>query len=134
MVHNEALAVISILQHLRKILYGCKLYIYTDSLNLSYIQTSTSRKLQRYHMEIADFDCGVRHIAGVDNVVADYISRMNYCSVCSIENSPLQLFPLSIKYVSNKQEEDDEIQRDYNKYDLAKIENIKCYACQIQLG
>ena len=110
-VHKEALAVISILQHLRKILYGCKLVIYTDSLNLSHLQTSNSRKLQRYHLEISDFDFEIKHIAGADNVVADYLSRMDYSLEAKNEILSMELFPLSTNYIRNEQLKDREIQK-----------------------
>ena len=55
-VHKEALGVISTLNHLPKLLFSFKLYIYTDSLNLSNLQSSSLKKLQRYYMMMSDFD------------------------------------------------------------------------------
>ena len=77
-VHKEALAVISILRHLHKLLYGTQITIHTDSLNLSYMQTSNSMKLQRYYLEIMEYSPNIEHISGKENKTADLLSRMDW--------------------------------------------------------
>ena len=108
-VHKEALAAISIFKHLRKMLFGCSIHLYTDSLNLSYLQTSSSMKLQRYFMEIVDFHPVIEHVAGVQNVVADFLSRMDFQQKY-IELMTIDEFPLAPTYVQSMQNNDEKLQ------------------------
>ena len=133
-VHKEALAVISILRHLRKMLYGQKLIVYTDSLNLGYMQNSNSQKLQRYHLEIVEFSPDIKHIEGTQNHFADLLSRMNF-DQSVIELFEVSEFPLSSLYIQTAQKADKvlcKIWTDLNnttashgKYHLVKIEGHK---------
>ncbi len=138
---------ISILTHLRKLLHGCDIVIYTDSLYLSYLQTSQSRKLQRYHVEIVDFHPKIVHISGKSNGVADFLSRMDF-NKSFLDSYSIELFPLSPRYVAIKQMKDEVLQSrivrlkegrctesELKKYELKFIEKEKvlCYKNTTQM-
>jgi hypothetical protein len=38
--------------------------------------TETDAKVMRWKMTIQEFDCDIEHIPGVDNIVADGLSRL----------------------------------------------------------
>ena len=101
-VHKEALVVISNLRHLRKLLYRTQITIYTDSLNLSYMQTSNSMKLQRYYLEVMEYSPKILHISGKENKTADLLSRMDF-DMNSIEICELNAFTLSTEKLHHEQ-------------------------------
>ena len=69
------LSIVEILKEFANILLGSKIIVHTDHKNLLYRSLPTQR-LQRWRMLIEEYDCTFVHVAGVENVVADGISRL----------------------------------------------------------
>jgi len=72
---KELLSIIEMLKEFSNILLGYKIIVHTDHKNLLYSSLPTQR-LQRWRMLIEEYDCTFVHVKGVDNVVADGISRL----------------------------------------------------------
>ncbi len=49
----------------------------TDHRNLLYLNEKASQKVQRWKLEVQQYNFDVEHIPGVDNIVADLYSRLN---------------------------------------------------------
>ena len=61
-------------------LLGQKVIIYTDHQNLIRDNLgSTSDRVQRWNLLLNEYGVDIRYIKGVDNTVADAISRLDYC-------------------------------------------------------
>ena len=73
---KELLSIVEILKEFANILLGYKIIVHTDHKNLLYRSLPTQR-LQRWRMLIEEYDCTFVHVSGVDNVVADGISRLD---------------------------------------------------------
>ena len=87
-------------------LYGSKVSLCADNMNLSKLETSPSLKLQRYYHYISEFDPDISHISGKDNVVADLLSRMDFKSEMVEEVAELDDFPLLPRFIKAKQDEE----------------------------
>ena len=74
-VEREFYAIICALRHFRKIILGCKTEIKTDNKNLLNYQKINSNRIDRWSWILSDYDMELKHIKGVENVVADNISR-----------------------------------------------------------
>jgi transposase InsO family protein len=74
---QECLAIIFALRKLRHYLLGRKFTLYTDHEALKYLLATPNLKgkLARWYIEINEFRFDVQHRPGVDNPVADYLSR-----------------------------------------------------------
>jgi hypothetical protein len=48
----------------------------TDHANLIYINKSTNMMVNRWKTALGSYDFVVKHIQGVKNIVADYLSRL----------------------------------------------------------
>ncbi len=105
-VDKEALGMIASLQHLRTMLYGTDLTIYTDSLNLSYLKNSKSMKLLRYYHYIMEYKPEIVHISGKDNIWADYFSRMDFKDTAEEVAVLDDSFPFSMSLIGEKQRSD----------------------------
>ena len=106
---KEALAVVSILEHLKNMLYGAVVHIYTDNMNLSYLKTAKSMKLIRYYHYIMDFNPTIQHVKGSENMLAVYLSRMNFKETAVEVNSVEDMFPFDAKIIKSCQELDEYI-------------------------
>ncbi len=78
----ELLSIVELLKEFEGMLLGQKLVIYTDHQNL--VQDSlgsTSDRVQRWNLLLSEYGADIRCIKGVDNTVADAISRfrLDYC-------------------------------------------------------
>jgi hypothetical protein len=75
-------AVVHALKIWRHYLIGHRCEIYSDHKSLKYIFTQNDLNLrQRRWLElIKDYDLGINYHPGKDNVVADALSRKNYCN------------------------------------------------------
>jgi hypothetical protein len=69
----------------------------TDHDNLKYINTHPSQKVMRWKLAIAEYDCIVEHIPGVDNIVADSLSRLMMADVPTTTLGALEEIPYGIK-------------------------------------
>lgn len=75
---KEGLAVLNSIEKFRCYIEGSKFTVYTDASALTYIMRSswrTSSRLCRWSIELQKYDMTVLHRRGVDNVVADALSR-----------------------------------------------------------
>ena len=60
------------------IVFGSKIVLFTDHNPLQYIATGsvTSSKLTRLSLSLSRYNIEVRHVAGINNPVADLLSRL----------------------------------------------------------
>jgi hypothetical protein len=75
-VDKELLSIVEVLKEFRDILFGQKLIVYTDHKNLLYRKLPT-QQIMRWRMLLEEYDAQYEHVKGVDNVVADGISRLS---------------------------------------------------------
>ncbi|KAG0442499.1 Transposon Tf2-9 polyprotein [Dictyocoela muelleri] len=74
---KETLAVLKCLRHFKPLIFASKVIIYTDNKNLIPEKPLSSR-IQRWKLLLQEFDYEVKHINGVNNIVADSLSRINF--------------------------------------------------------
>lgn len=102
---RELLAIYSALKHFRYMVEGKSLTIYTDHKPLCYAfqqnpEKATPRQLR--HLDyISQFTTDIKHVAGEDNVVADFFSRID-----AIAQGPL----LDFSTLSREQSRDTQLQ------------------------
>lgn len=74
---NEMFALVHCLKQWRTLVLGWKLTIITDHKSLNFIFTSyfKSARLSRWIMAIREFHFDIQHISGVQNTIADTLSR-----------------------------------------------------------
>ncbi|GKT30612.1 hypothetical protein ADUPG1_005568 [Aduncisulcus paluster] len=74
-IEQEAFAVIYGLRKNRQFCLGRHFRIETDHRNLTFVLKSESAKLMRWRLELAEYTFEIAHVSGVDNKMADYLSR-----------------------------------------------------------
>lgn len=72
---KEAFAIKWSVQKFECYLKGAKVYVLTDHSSLQWMDTASSGKVQRWALYLQQFDVRVRAIKGVDNGMADWLSR-----------------------------------------------------------
>jgi len=74
---EELLAVVYALQRFRIYIYGRKVTLFTDNKALSFLHLCviTSDRVARWMVQIQEYDLEIRHIRGVQNHLADILSR-----------------------------------------------------------
>jgi len=101
--HRELLAIYESVFHFRHALEGQHFTIYTDHKPLIFLFTQKRDKLppiQRNQLTyVSQFTTDVRHVSGVDNVVADSLSRINLVTLKSVDH----------KALAEAQEQDEEL-------------------------
>ena len=73
---KEAYAIFFGIKKLRPLLRDIYFTLRTDHKNLTYINESASAKVNRWKLELMEYNFDCEHIAGVKNVVADSLSRL----------------------------------------------------------
>jgi len=74
---KELLVIIYALQRFKIYIYGRKFILFTDNQAITFLHKCviTSNRVARWMMEIQKFDLEIRHIKGVQNHLADVLSR-----------------------------------------------------------
>ena len=73
-MEQELLSIVEILREFRNILLGHEIVVYTDHKNLSFTNLNSAR-VHRWRLLVEEFGPQIRYVKGVNNVVADTLSR-----------------------------------------------------------
>ena len=74
---KELLSIVECLKQFKGILFGYEINVFSDHKNLVYEATlSQSQRVMRWRLILEEFGPNIQHIAGLDNVVADTLSRL----------------------------------------------------------
>jgi hypothetical protein len=78
-MEKELLAVVFIFEKLRSYIMNSKVIVYTDHAAIKYLLANKDAKPRLIHwiLLLQEFDVEIRDKKGVENVVADHLSRMN---------------------------------------------------------
>jgi hypothetical protein len=84
---KELLAIVYVLQRFRIYMYGRKVTLFTDNKALSFLHRCiiTSNRVVRWMVQLQECGLEIRHIKGVQNHLADFLSRN--LSVMTIEQT-----------------------------------------------
>ena len=104
---KELLAIVMTLTTYRKLLYGSKIYLYTDHKNLTF-KTFSVQRILRWRLFVDQFDCELCYIPGKENVLADCFSRLPQMEKPSAGINELQGRGKSIDFNKIKLPKDDE--------------------------
>lgn len=83
-IEKEALAVKWAVTRWRVYLLGRRFTVVTDHRNLLHMRDSSNARVQRWQLELQEYDFMVRHMPGVTNVVADALSRSSVQEVVAL--------------------------------------------------
>ena len=90
-IEKKLLAVTFALENFRSFLVGSKVIIYTDHGTLKYLlsKKDTKPRLTRWVLLLQEFDLEIRDKKGIENVVADHLSRLLNEEVSKGDEIPL---------------------------------------------
>ena len=86
---KELLVIAEYLKQLRGILFGYEINVFSDHKNLVYAATlSEYQRVMCWKLILEEFGPNIHHIYGVDNILADPLSRLPYtpnnkCNTCT---------------------------------------------------
>jgi RNase H-like domain found in reverse transcriptase/Reverse transcriptase (RNA-dependent DNA polymerase)/Integrase zinc binding domain/Retroviral aspartyl protease len=114
----ELLSIVETLKEFRTILLGHSINIYTDHKNLTYDNFTTDR-VRRWRLLIEEYGPRIIYIKGVNNVVADSLSRMPLLPEPTTNENKLidqlfatnDLFPLAFQVIADAQHNDSRLQQ-----------------------
>ena len=93
---KEGYAIWYSLKKLQYLLRDVPFILRTDHANLTFLSKRGSPKVERWKIDIAQFDCQILHVPGKDNIVADAISRLQPIpeteDICTIQEEPDESF------------------------------------------
>ena len=97
---KECYAIVFAFKHLEHLIRDRYFILRTDHKNLTYLNLENSGKIRRWKLLIQEFNCGVEHIVGVLNFVADDFSRMIPANreepVTEVNTSSVVTFPVDV--------------------------------------
>lgn len=77
---QELLSIVELLKEFKGMLLGQRIIIYTDHINLTRDNIGqSSDRTRRWMILLQEFGAEIRYVKGIDNTVADAISRLDYC-------------------------------------------------------
>lgn len=79
---GECLALMWGIEKFRPYLYGYRFVVYTDHKALEWLGSArfTNSKLERWSLRLQEYSFEVKHRPGVENVVADHLSRVSHAA------------------------------------------------------
>lgn len=120
---RELLAIYSSIKHFQNLLEARNFIIFTDHKPLVFAFQQSNEKAtprQLRHLDfISQFSTNIQHISGIDNVVADTLSRINSISTVSFASS------IDYNLIASKQVADEELIRMRNKKSSLKLLDVK---------
>jgi hypothetical protein len=117
-IEQELLSIVEILKEYRSILLGREITVYTDHQNLTSNNLTTSRVI-RWRLLIEEFNPTITYIKGMNNVIADTLSRMettDYSEEINLLTEEPREYPLRLENIARHQRED---------RSLKKVKNLK---------
>ena len=105
---KELLAIVECLKQFRGILFGYPIDVWSDHKNLVYAATlSESQRVMRWRLILEEFGPNIQHIPGVDNIVADTLSRLPSANTDREDDSTERLCRTNKLFVTNETATDD---------------------------
>ena len=148
---RELLSIVETLKEFRNILLGHNIEVFTDHKNLIYDDLKTERVL-RWRLLMEEFGVKITYIKGVENIVADVLSRYptsndpesehpapnssEMSELFAANDLPATAFPLSFQILGTAQQQDPSTQtlvdKDVNKKHMSRRtfhggEQLVCY-------
>ena len=114
MTEKELLAIVETLKEFKNILLGQKIRVYTDHKNLTY-KAHNSARVMYQRLLIEEFVPELIYLPGVNNVVADCLSRLKYkdkndkLDHFALNKEDLDAYLLSNKLIMKYQQKDNEL-------------------------
>ncbi len=112
---RELLSIVETLKEFCNILLGQQIVVFTDHKNLTYANFNTAC-VMRWRLILEEYNPTLKYVKGVNNVVADALSRLPADTTITQTMFPLEeddlpeeAFPLTYKNISKCQKQDKEL-------------------------
>ncbi|OMJ27672.1 Transposon Ty3-I Gag-Pol polyprotein [Smittium culicis] len=85
---REGLALVNSIKHFRPYLLGKEFEVFTDNSAVASLfrARDPSGRVVRWIHSLSEYSCTIKHRAGKENAVADYLSRPFYCYTINLES------------------------------------------------